>query len=56
MNIELRKAGHDDIKEIKKLLSSYALDTEKVEKNPPELYWLFVIQKCRDVHVLILGR
>ena len=36
MNIELRKAGRDDIKEIKRLLSFYALDTENVEKNLSE--------------------
>ena len=36
MDIEIRKATSSDIKDIKKLLSFYALDTEKVEKNLPE--------------------
>lgn len=36
MDIDIRKATRSDIKDIKKLLSFYALDTEKVEKNLPE--------------------
>jgi len=36
MEIEFRKATSSDIRDIKKLLSFYALDTEKVEKNLPE--------------------
>ncbi|MDD5614653.1 MAG: GNAT family N-acetyltransferase [Candidatus Methanoperedens sp.] len=36
MDIDIRKATQSDIKDIKKLLSFYALDTEKVEKNLPE--------------------
>jgi len=32
----IRKATSSDIRDIKKLLSFYALDTEKVEKNLPE--------------------
>ena len=35
-DIDIRKATQADIKDIKKLLSFYALDTEKVEKNLPE--------------------
>jgi amino-acid N-acetyltransferase len=33
MDFEVRKATPSDIKDIKKLLSFYCLDTEKVEKN-----------------------
>ncbi|MBU4222829.1 MAG: GNAT family N-acetyltransferase [Euryarchaeota archaeon] len=36
MDIDIRKATQADIRDIKKLLSFYALDTEKVEKNLPE--------------------
>ncbi|TAN39386.1 MAG: hypothetical protein EPN24_05415, partial [Candidatus Methanoperedens sp.] len=36
MDIDIRKATQADIKDIKKLLSFYCLDTEKVEKNLPE--------------------
>ncbi len=36
MDMEIRKATPSDIRDIKKLLSFYALDTEKVEKNLPE--------------------
>lgn len=36
MDIEIRKALSCDIKSIKKLLSSYCLDTEDVEKNLEE--------------------
>lgn len=36
MDIEIRKASKSDIKDIKKLLSFYILETEKVEKNLPE--------------------
>ena len=36
MNPEIRKATQRDIKDIKKILSFYCLDTEKVEKNLPE--------------------
>jgi len=36
MDIDIRKATSSDIRDIKKLLSFYALDTEKVEKNLPE--------------------
>ncbi|MFH1322352.1 MAG: GNAT family N-acetyltransferase [Methanobacteriota archaeon] len=36
MDIDIRKATQADIKNIKKLLSFYCLDTEKVEKNLPE--------------------
>ena len=36
MDIDIRKATQSDIKDIKKLLSFYCLDTEKVEKNLPE--------------------
>ncbi|TRZ90371.1 MAG: GNAT family N-acetyltransferase [Methanosarcinales archaeon] len=36
MEIEIRKATQSDVKDIKKLLSFYTLDTEKVEKNLPE--------------------
>ncbi len=36
MNIYIRKATPSDIRDIKKLLSFYCLDTEKVEKNLPE--------------------
>ena len=35
-DIEIRKATPSDIRDIKKLLSFYCLDTEKVEKNLPE--------------------
>ncbi len=33
---DIRKATSSDIRDIKKLLSFYCLDTEKVEKNLPE--------------------
>ncbi len=33
---DIRKATKEDVKDIKKLLSSYCLDTETVEKNLPE--------------------
>ncbi len=36
MDTDIRKATSSDIRDIKKLLSFYALDTEKVEKNLPE--------------------
>jgi amino-acid N-acetyltransferase len=36
MDLDIRKATPSDIRDIKKLLSFYALDTEKVEKNLPE--------------------
>ena len=36
MDIDFKKARQSDIKDIKKLLSFYALDTEMVEKNLPE--------------------
>ncbi len=36
MDIDIRKATPSDIRDIKKLLSFYCLDTEKVEKNLPE--------------------
>ncbi len=36
MDIEIRKAAQSDIKDIKRLLSFYALDTEMVENNLPE--------------------
>lgn len=36
MDLEIRKATRADIKDIKKLLSFYYLDTEKVEKNLSE--------------------
>jgi amino-acid N-acetyltransferase len=36
MDIGIRKATPSDIRDIKKLLSFYCLDTEKVEKNLPE--------------------
>jgi len=36
MDIDIRKATSSDIKDIKKLLSYYTLDTETVEKNLPE--------------------
>ena len=35
-DIDIRKATTSDIRDIKKLLSFYCLDTEKVEKNLPE--------------------
>jgi amino-acid N-acetyltransferase len=36
MDIDIRKATQADIRDIKKLLSFYCLDTEKVEKNLPK--------------------
>lgn len=36
MDIDIRKATPSNIRDIKKLLSFYCLDTEKVEKNLPE--------------------
>jgi amino-acid N-acetyltransferase len=36
MDIDIRKATSSDIRDIKKLLSFYCLDTEKVERNLPE--------------------
>ena len=36
MDIDIRKAISSDIRDIKKLLSFYCLDAEKVEKNLPE--------------------
>jgi len=36
MDIEIRKATPSDIRDIKKILSFFCLDTEKVEKNLPE--------------------
>lgn len=36
MDIDIRKAIPSDIRDIKKILSFYCLDTEKVEKNLPE--------------------
>jgi amino-acid N-acetyltransferase len=36
MDIDIRKATSSDIRDIKKILSFYCLDTEKVEKNLPE--------------------
>ncbi len=36
MNPDIRKATERDIKDIKKILSFYCLDTEDVEKNLPE--------------------
>jgi amino-acid N-acetyltransferase len=36
MDIDIRKATPSDIRDIKKLLSFYSLDTEKVENNLPE--------------------
>ncbi len=36
MDIDIRKATPSDIRDIKKLLSFYCLDTENVEKNLPE--------------------
>jgi amino-acid N-acetyltransferase len=36
MDINIRKATSSDIMEIKRILSFYCLDTEKVEKNLPE--------------------
>ncbi len=36
MDIKIRKATSFDVKEIKRILSFYALDAEKVEKNLPE--------------------
>lgn len=36
MNIKIRKATSSDLKDIKKILSFYCLDTENVEKNLPE--------------------
>ncbi|VVB89492.1 Amino-acid acetyltransferase [uncultured archaeon] len=36
MGSDIRKATSADLKDIKKILSFYCLDTEKVEKNLPE--------------------
>jgi len=36
MDIDIRKATSSDIRDVKKLLSFYCLDTDKVEKNLPE--------------------
>lgn len=36
MDIKIRKATSSDVKDIKKILSFYCLDTENVEKNLPE--------------------
>ena len=36
MSIEIRKATPSDVKEIKKILSFYFLDTSRVEENLPE--------------------
>ena len=36
MDIKIRKATSSDVKEIKKILSFYYLDTETVDKNLPE--------------------
>jgi amino-acid N-acetyltransferase len=36
MDIKIRKATSSDVKEIKKILSYYYLDTETVDKNLPE--------------------
>jgi amino-acid N-acetyltransferase len=36
MNIKIRKATSSDLKDIKKILSYYCLDTGNVEKNLPE--------------------
>lgn len=38
MNPDIRKATRRDIKDIKKILSSYCLDTEKVEDNLPHCF------------------
>ncbi len=42
MDIEIRKATHADIKDIKTILSFYYLETEKVEKNLSE----FIVAIC----------
>ncbi|MDO8725943.1 MAG: GNAT family N-acetyltransferase [Candidatus Methanoperedens sp.] len=54
MDIDIRKAIQSDIKDIKKLLSFYVLDTEKVEKNLSEFIIAVKDQKtvgcaCLDV-------
>jgi len=36
MDLDIRKATPSDIRDIKKILSFFCLDTEKVEKNLPE--------------------
>ena len=36
MDIKIRKAASSDLKNIKKILSYYCLDTENVDKNLPE--------------------
>jgi amino-acid N-acetyltransferase len=58
MKLDIRKATPADIKNIKKLLSFYALDTGKVEKNLPE--FIIVINDgitvgcaCLDVDKII---
>ena len=54
MNINIRKATPIDVKEIKRILSFYTLDTEKVEKNLPEFIVAVLEEKivgcaCLDV-------
>ena len=54
MDINIRKATPIDVRDIKKILSFYALDTEKVEKNLPEFIVAVLEEKivgcaCLDV-------
>lgn len=53
-DVKIRKATHADINDIKKILSFYYLDTEKVEKNLPEFILAILEDKtvgcaCLDV-------
>ncbi|HEY9205800.1 MAG TPA: GNAT family N-acetyltransferase [Candidatus Methanoperedens sp.] len=55
MKLEIRKAAIQDIKDIKKILSFYCLDTEKVEKNLPEFIIAVLDQKIVGCACLDIG-
>ncbi len=55
MKLEIRKAAVQDIKDIKKILSFYCLETEKVEKNLPESIIAVLDQKIVGCACLDIG-
>ncbi len=58
MKLEIRKAAVQDIRDIKKILSFYCLDTEKVEKNLTEFIIAVLDRKilgcaCLDIENIV---
>jgi amino-acid N-acetyltransferase len=55
MDIKIRKAAPSDIRDIKKILSFYCLDTENVKKNLPEFIVAVLDERIVGCACLDLG-